>query len=81
MSRRFIDTDTRTHGWLAQRVVDALGIVHPLALVTVYCGADGMWRYTIEPFVRETHTTSYHPGTLRIVTPSPSPLPPEFILE
>lgn len=48
------------------RTVEYNGLRYGLSLVSVWNDA-GQWRVDISPFERETHSTSYHPGTLRIV--------------
>lgn len=71
---------------LARRVEHA-GRVYPLSLVEAMQGADGLWRIAVAPFTRETASTPYHSGTLRVADPTdtsrpytPSPQAPAMIL-
>lgn len=45
-----------------------------MAVATISC-RDGQWSVGVEPYVRETHSTSFHSGTVIITTdPSAAPL-------
>lgn len=55
-----------TQRWLAQHVIID-GVDHKLAIVELTF-ADNKWQITVEKFERETHSTVYHPGTIKITT-------------
>lgn len=60
------------------RRVEYLGKVYPLSLIEAAPGSDGVWHVAITPFERETASTPYHGGTVRVFFPNGNACPPEF---
>ena len=59
-------SDTKPGRWLARKII-VDGIDYGLSVVSI-CHKDSRWEITIEKFERETHSTSYHSGCIRIST-------------
>lgn len=56
----------KSERWLARHVVTDKG-EYGLSLVELSLEGD-MWQVKISPYSQETHSTSYHSGTIRIIT-------------
>ena len=73
---------------LLGRRVEHLGHTYALSLIEAQKGADGLWRVCVTPFERETASTPYHGGTVRVCDPDdpeqayrlPKCRPPELLL-
>ncbi len=52
--------------WLAHRVI-VDGNEYTLAVLTVTHTSDG-WHVAVKKFDRETHSTAFHSGTIRVTT-------------
>lgn len=73
---------------LLARRVEHHGTVYELSLVEARPGDDGLWHVSVSPFERETASTPYHSGTVKVADPddfsrpySPSARPPALICE
>lgn len=71
--------DKEMKRWLAQKVVCPQG-TFGLSVVTLVC-EQGKWRWTVEPFVAEIHSTSFFNGTIRIEPAATPHGKPELFFE
>lgn len=55
-----------TRRWLAHRVI-VDDTEYSLAVLTVTHSGDG-WHVAVKKFDRETHSTAFHSGTIRVTT-------------
>ncbi len=62
------------------RRVEYLGKIYPLSLIEAVPDADGIWHVAITPFERETASTPYHGGTVRVSFPNGHSNSPELML-
>lgn len=69
----------KSERWLARHVV-VDGTTYGLSLVEIYTG-NGLWHVSVTPFRQETHSTVYHPGTIKITTNKDPLKRPEVVLE
>ncbi len=58
------------------RKVEYLGKIYSLSLIEATADPDGMWHVSVTPFERETASTPYHGGTVRISFPGGTAQPP-----